>query len=74
VPLGSARLRAGAHSVELRYDGSSWRPGSRGAAFLLGPLVVGPPATAATLLTVGPAAAASLCNRPLDWVEAVSPS
>jgi hypothetical protein len=73
VPLGSARLRAGAHVVELRYDGFGWQPGSRGAPFLLGPLVFGPPATAAALLSVSPAAAASLCNRPLDWVEAVAP-
>jgi hypothetical protein len=74
VPLGSARLAAGAHALELRYDGFGWRPGSRGAPFLVGPLVIGPPATEASLFAVKPAAASSLCGRPLDWVEAVGPS
>jgi hypothetical protein len=74
VPLGSARLAAGVHSLQLRYDGFGWRPGSRGAPFLLGPLVVGAPATDSALVRVDPAQAATLCGRPLDWVEAVAPS
>jgi hypothetical protein len=72
MPLGSVSLRTGVHRVELRYAGSGWRPGSDGAPFLLGPLVVGQPATDARLLFVPPSAATSLCGRPSDWIEAVA--
>lgn len=74
TPLGSARLAAGPHEFELRYSGPGWRPGSRGSQFLLGPLVIGLPATSSRLVRVPPAAASSLCGRRLDWVEAVAPS
>jgi hypothetical protein len=72
TPLGSVVLGAGRHQLELRYDGAGWRPGSRGTPFLVGPLVAGRPATDARLLRVSPARAASLCGRPLDWIEAVA--
>jgi hypothetical protein len=72
MPLGSGALRAGEHRVELLYDGAGWRPGSGGTPFLLGPLVVGEPATAARLVRVAPSEASSLCGRTLDWVEAVA--
>jgi hypothetical protein len=73
TPLGSIALRAGEHRVELRYYGSGWRPGSEGTPFLLGPLVIGQPATDTQLLFVPPSAATTLCGRPLDWIEAVAP-
>ena len=73
TPLGSERLSAGLHLLELRYDGAGWRPGSRGTPFWMGPLAIGAPATAARLLRVPPAEAATLCGRPLDWIEAVAP-
>jgi hypothetical protein len=73
TPLGSERLSAGPHQLDLRYDGAGWRPGSRGTPFLVGPLTIGVPATASQLLRIPPAAAASLCRRPLDWIEAVAP-
>lgn len=72
TPLGSTLLAAGPHEFELRYDGAGWRPGSRGSPFLVGPLVIGAPATRSTLLRVAPARAASLCSRRLDWIEAVA--
>ena len=74
TPFGSAPVQAGMHVAELRYEGPGWRPGSRGAPFLLGPLAVGVPATASRMLRVSPTAAAALCGRPLDWVEAVAPT
>jgi hypothetical protein len=73
TPFGSVPLRAGEHRVELRYDGPGWTPGSAGAPFLLGPLVVGVPATGAKLVRVPPGSAGALCGRPLDWIEAVAP-
>ena len=73
TPLGSDRLSAGRHQLQLRYDGAGWRPGSRGTPFLVGPLTIGVPATASQLLRVPPAKAATLCGRPLDWIEAVAP-
>jgi hypothetical protein len=73
TPLGAARLAAGPHELELRYDGFGWRPGSRGPAFLLGPLAIGLPATSAHLIRAAPSAAASLCGRRLDWLEAIAP-
>jgi hypothetical protein len=73
APLGTAHLRAGAHIVELAYDGGGARPGSRGAPFLLGPLEIGVPATAARLARVPPADAATLCGRRFDWIEAAAP-
>ena len=74
TPLGSVVLNAGRHQLELRYDGAGWRPGSRGTPFLVGPLVAGRPATDTRLLRVSPAQAATLCGRPLDWIEAVAPA
>jgi hypothetical protein len=73
TPFGTVVLHAGEHLVELRYGGSGWRPGMAGAPFLLGPLVVGVPATESQLLRVRPGSAASLCGRPLDWIEVVAP-
>jgi hypothetical protein len=69
TPLGDPVLTEGSHRVGLSYGGPGWRPGSRGTPFLLGPLVIGEPATAARLVRVGPAKATSLCGRTLDWVE-----
>jgi hypothetical protein len=74
TPLGSVVLDAGRHRLELRYDGAGWRPGSRGAPFLVGPLAIGVPATASGLLRVQPADTAALCGRPFDWIEAVAPA
>jgi hypothetical protein len=74
TPLGTATLDSGKHDISLRYSGGDWRPGSRGAPFVLGPLVLGEPAAASDLIRVPPGAAASLCGRSFDWIEAVAPS
>jgi hypothetical protein len=72
TPLGSVSLSSGPHVVGLSYDGPGWRPGSRGQAFPVGPLVVGASAASARLVRVAPSRATSLCGRSLDWIEAVA--
>ena len=73
VRFGAAPRRE-FHVAELDYAGPGLRPGSRGAPFLVGPLAVGVPATAARLVRVPPDAAASLCGQRLDWIEAIAPA
>jgi hypothetical protein len=71
TPLGGASLTTGQHRLELRYETRPLRPGARGAPFAVGPLVVGPPATASRLVEVSPQRASSLCGKRLDWIEAL---
>jgi len=73
TPLGATLLTAGDHQIELHYSGPSLRPGSRSYQFTFGPLEVGLPASDARLVDVQPAAAASLCGKSFDWIEAVAP-
>jgi hypothetical protein len=73
TPFGSLRLRTGSHTVTLRYGGSKLAPGSGAGPFTLGPLALSLAQPGETLVSVSPAAARSLCGRPLDWVEAVGP-
>jgi hypothetical protein len=71
VPLGRIPLTAGPHRIELTYNASGVRPGSRGVApFPLGPLVVAPEEDARTV-AVAPSQARALCGRRFDWIEAV---
>lgn len=71
VGFGLGRLGAGAHEVELYYDASGWRPGTRGVApFGVGPIVFALE-TQDFIATVPPAEARTLCGLRLDWVEAV---
>jgi hypothetical protein len=72
TPIGKITLSPGPHRIAVSYQAGGWRPGSRAAPFALGPLVAGQPASAA-LVAVAPMRAGTLCGRPLDWVEAVSP-
>jgi hypothetical protein len=74
TPFGSALLGPGFHLAELDYAGPGLRPGSRGAPFLVGPLAIGVPATAARLVRVLPDAASSLCGQRFDWIEAIAPT
>src|SRR4029077_18686675 len=39
-PLGQLELARGRHAVSLRYDGPDLEPGSGGAQFAMGPLVL----------------------------------
>jgi hypothetical protein len=70
VPLGALSLRAGEHTVTLRYA-PSWQPGSGGPPDTVGPLVLAPVTDPAALMRVPPSQAHTLCGRNLDWIEAL---
>ena len=69
--LGSVELAAGSHAVALRYVAGGLRPGSGGAPFPLGPLVLSRVTAELPVGYVEPSAARSLCGSSLDWLEAV---
>ena len=71
TPIGSAELSPGSHSVTLRYRGPDLLPGSAGAQFPIGPLVLSTTTADLPVRYVRPADARSLCGRNLDWVEAL---
>ena len=70
--FGSARLEAGAHQVDLRYPGSSLRPGSGDQPTRVGPVALVPRAPEPQLGEFTPASANALCGRPLDWLTVVA--
>ena len=71
--FGVIPLRSGTHTVTLGYSGSDLHPGSGGAQFPIGPLVLSTSTAADARVMVVPAARArELCGKRLDWVEAVS--
>ncbi|HST16728.1 MAG TPA: hypothetical protein VLK36_03605 [Gaiellaceae bacterium] len=71
-PLGSVRLPAGRHTLQFRYAGASWRPGSGGEPpFGVGPIALSRATDDRRVTYVNPADAESLCGRSLDWVEAL---
>jgi hypothetical protein len=70
LPLGDAHLTAGVHQVALRYGDADLHPGSGDPPFYLGPLVLAePPHTSVRYVPIKDAT--SLCDEPLDWVEAL---
>ena len=71
-PLGTVRLAAGRHEVEIDYTTGALHPGSGGPAPSLGPLFFAP-RSAQEVEHLSPARARTLCDRSLDWVEAVTP-
>ena len=71
-PLGSVALTRGRHEVAFDYATGLLHPGSGGPAPGFGPLFFAP-RSAADVRYVRPARARSLCDRSLDWVEAVVP-
>lgn len=71
-PLGTVRLDAGRHGVEIDYAAGALRPGSGGPAPSLGPLFFAP-RSAPAVEYLSPRRADTLCDRSLDWVEAVRP-
>jgi hypothetical protein len=71
VPLGSLHLSAGTHLVRLRYDEPALRPGTTGAPFELGPLVLARDTINEPVRRLPPRQARDLCNERLDWVEAL---
>ena len=71
-PLGTVRLAAGRHDVEVDYSTGGLHPGSGGPAPSLGPLYFAP-RSAQEVERLPPARADALCDKSLDWVEAVTP-
>jgi hypothetical protein len=70
--LGYVQLSPGSHVVTLDYSAANLSPGSGGASFAIGPLVVSRVTDQLPVEYVNPSAARSLCGKPLDWVEAVT--
>ena len=68
LDLGSTELAAGTHRIALTLELPALRPGTGGAGFPLGPLLLQPEAHARL---AAPARASALCGRTLDWVEAL---
>jgi hypothetical protein len=68
LELGSAPLAPGSHTISLHVALPRLTPGTGGANFPLGPVLI-QPETAERLIS--PARPSSLCHRPLDWVEAL---
>ena len=70
--LGELGLARGTHSVVLRYGGRDLHPGSGGAQFEMGPLVLSRTTAELPVTYVPPAdAQRRLCGKRLDWVEAL---
>jgi hypothetical protein len=72
-PLGDVELRSGSHDVVLRYTAASLSPGSGGAPFELGPLVLSRSTADVPVTYVRPSDAHSLCGKSIDWIEALGP-
>jgi hypothetical protein len=70
--LGEIPLTAGAHTVTLGYSRGGLRPGSGGAELPIGPLVLSTTTADLPVTFVTPERARSLCDKRLDWLEAVS--
>ena len=57
--------------MTLHFSGPDLHPGSGGAVFPIGPLVLSTAAGDAPVTVVSAARARELCGKRLDWVEAV---
>jgi hypothetical protein len=74
VRVGGLRLSPGVHTITLDYPPADLTPGSGTQDTVLAAIALQPMSAPATrMITVGPAAARTLCGRPLDWVEVVAP-
>lgn len=72
IRFGGRMLSAGEHTVELRYPSGSLEPGAGQQPETVGPLALMPREPRSELIDVAPAAARSLCTKPLDWLEVVA--
>jgi hypothetical protein len=73
IPMGSATLGAGLHRVALDYEEGSLHPGSGGQAFALGPVALAPETINGPVIRVPATKARRLCDKRLDWIEALGP-
>ncbi len=70
VSLGTARLTAGQHQVEVHVHGADFFPGSGGRASAIGPLVLSTGTAAdSTPVRVASSDAEALCDKSWDWIE-----
>jgi hypothetical protein len=69
LDLGSTQMRAGTHRLTLAVTLPALHPGTGGAAFPLGPIVLQPESRA---WLFSPSRPKALCGRTLDWVEALA--
>jgi hypothetical protein len=71
LPLGSIPLDTGTHSITLRYEQPSTRPGTGGEPFRLGPLALARDTINAPVKSRSANRAVELCRGRLDWIEAL---
>jgi hypothetical protein len=72
TPFGSLMLARGPHTVTVHYDESGLLPGSGAPPFAMGPVAFSPSGSGEAVVYADSSEAATLCERTLDWVEAVS--
>ena len=68
--LGTILLGRGLRTIRIQLDPGPLEPGTSAPDYGFGPLVVAPADRQWDVTTVESAAAATLCGRTLDWVEA----
>jgi hypothetical protein len=72
VPMGKANLRRGTIDLTLTYHDQDLRPGTGKPPYPLGPLALTPSDVGTRVIYMSPQqAAARLCGRRLDWIEAL---
>jgi hypothetical protein len=73
VPIGTARLAAGVHTLFFHFGGAGLLPGGAGLAqFGTGPIAIGIGTAERPVTYLRPENARMLCGKRLDWVEAVA--
>ena len=74
VLLGRAYLTKGSHQIQVQIHGADLHPGSGGAPFPIGPLILSSSdPTDSTIQNFAPSQASELCGKTWDWIEALGP-
>jgi hypothetical protein len=77
VPMAKLHLNAGVHTVRITYPSADiWTPGTGNNEYTTLQEIAFQPLQSPRyqMLNVAPSDASSLCGRPLDWIELVTPS
>jgi hypothetical protein len=69
--LGTVALAAGRHELQVRFARDVLRPGSGGQPAAAGPVVIAPTEQSRSVSTLPAERADGVCDRVLDWVEAL---
>jgi hypothetical protein len=72
--FGDAELGVGSHRVTVRLDGQGLGPGSGGPPSPIGPFVLSRDGGEPPVRYLPTSRASTLCERNLDWVEAIAPA